>query len=327
MHSLHAAAAACVKIYSSMKSCPRCGSQSSIGDLKCAVCARPFSWGSSFVPDDTSYVARDIKSSSKPKRGRRSLLAGLGVGIVGLGLLVALGVSSRGSAGPGSLPPTASPRAANGSRPVRGVAVASPTALPPVPSPTVTPLPALTEPQAVERILPSVVFVSAADGTGTGFVVKPGLVATNRHVVGTSTAITIRSETGPNLRGRVVYRSASEDIALVSFDDRSLPAARLGQTALLKAGEVVIAIGYPYSSRNGMQGGPTISRGLFSSMRLLNGIPYLQSGATLNPGNSGGPLITLKGEVVGMNTLGMRDADGIFFAVPSESIAVAMESF
>ncbi|NBT26030.1 MAG: hypothetical protein EBT09_05655 [Actinobacteria bacterium] len=310
-----------------MKSCPRCGSQSSSDALRCSTCARPFSWGSDFAPDISARVVQGRRPLSKPMRGQRPLLAGLGVGIGGLGLLVALGVSSRGSAGQGSFPPTAYPRAANGSGLARSVAVASPTPLPPVPSPTVTPLPALTEPQAVERVLPSVVFVSVADGTGTGFVVKPGLVATNRHVVGTSTAITIRSETGPNLRGRVVYRSASEDIALVSFDDRSLPAARFGQTALLKAGEVVIAIGYPYSSRNGMQGGPTISRGLFSSIRLLNGIPYLQSGATLNPGNSGGPLITLKGEVVGMNTLGMRDADGIFFAVPSESIAAAMESF
>lgn len=309
-----------------MKSCSRCGSQSSTTELKCPVCARPFSWGSGLVCDSASTFAPSQRRHVQTNHRRKSVLAGLGASLGVLGLLVALGVSSRVSAGPGGTQLTTYPRVGGGFGAVRGAATSSPTALPPLPSPTITPVPALTEPQAVERVLPSVVLVSVADATGTGFVVKPGLIATNRHVVGTNTAITIRSETGPVLRGRVVYRSSSEDIALVSFDDRSMPAARLGQTGLLRAGEVVIAIGYPYSSRNGMQGGPTISRGLYSSIRLLNGVTYLQSGATLNPGNSGGPLITLKGEVVGMNTLSMRDADGIFFAVPSGSIVAAMEN-
>lgn len=188
-----------------------------------------------------------------------------------------------------------------------------------------------TEEAAAQAILPSVVQVRAGGSTGSGFVLDDrGHVMTNHHVIDDATSVTLQLADGRLVGARVLGSSAADDIAILETDPEGLEPARIGQSGSLRIGQPVIAVGSPL----GLDG--TVTGGIISAVdrdaRLGAGASQrvIQTDASINPGNSGGPLVSLDGQVVGVNTaiatVGGRAAGsiGIGFAVPIDrAITVA----
>ena len=174
----------------------------------------------------------------------------------------------------------------------------------------------------VENALPSVVQIIAASGSGTGFIVnESGLVVTNKHVVAGVSQLALRLASGGNFQGRVAQRHASLDLAYIEIDaNRSFTPIAIGDSEKIRVGEDVIAIGFPLGSSLGQE--PTVSVGIVSAKRN----DRLQTDASLNPGNSGGPLLNMFGEAIGVVTSRVDSTDsgravtGIAFAIPINEV-------
>lgn len=177
---------------------------------------------------------------------------------------------------------------------------------------------------AVDRVGPAVArieHVGRKAGHGSGFVISPdGLVVTNSHVVGTARTVRVTMPDGGSTEGRVLGSDPDTDIALVRADGRFASVARLGDSKKLRRGQIAIAIGNPLGFEWTVTAGVVSALG--RSMRSATGRlidDVVQTDAALNPGNSGGPLVASSGEVIGVNTAIIVGAQGIAFAVASNT--------
>lgn len=187
---------------------------------------------------------------------------------------------------------------------------------------------------AVEKTSPSVVRINSTResasnsvrsqnrvvrGTGSGFILNSeGYILTNAHVVDGADSVTVVLNDGRSFTGQVLGEDRSADVAVVQISAKNLPAVTIGNSANLRPGDWAIAIGNPLGLDQ------TVTVGIISGIdRAGSDIGarsgrdrFIQTDAAINPGNSGGPLLNQQGQVVGINTAIIGDAQGLGFAIP-----------
>jgi len=187
---------------------------------------------------------------------------------------------------------------------------------------------------AVAAVGPAVVKVhvparrGVGGGTGSALIFTPdGFVLTNAHVVGDASAVELLLADGRHLSAEVLARDQATDLAVLRASGHDLPWRMLGDSHDLRPGQVVIAIGSPYGFQHTVTAGvvSALGRSLRSTAgRLIE--PLIQTDAALNPGNSGGPLVTSRGEVIGINTAAILGVQGISFAIPVNTARYVVSS-
>lgn len=178
---------------------------------------------------------------------------------------------------------------------------------------------------AIQNIVTSVVKIGTSSGSGSGFYLKNhGIVVTNNHVVSNHKMVSIEIEQKEKIAAKVVFLNPIVDLAflLPSKPLEYLPEMYLQPTGTIQNMDRVAVLGYPY-------GMPfTITDGIVSSTsQLMDGRRYIQTDAAVNPGNSGGPLVNVRGEIVGVTTSKFSEADNVGFAIPVDDLMVDLESF
>ena len=216
---------------------------------------------------------------------------------------------------------------------VAGSVVASPT------SPAAVGLPSISE--LVDKIKPSVVSITTEkisqglffsfkdEGAGTGIVLRPnGYILTNFHVIQNARDIKVHLSTGESYDGTVVGGDIVTDLAIVKIDADQLPTPPFGDSEKLRVGDWVVALGNALA----LKGGPTVTIGIVSATGRTvftdRGWQYdlIQTDAAINEGNSGGPLVNLNGEIIGINSVAVARAVGIGFAVSSSTARPIIDS-
>ena len=208
-----------------------------------------------------------------------------------------------------------------GNTPNVNTAPTLPTAVPVVP-------PALPLADMVENSLPGIAEIRTGSGIGTGFIVhEAGLVITNKHVVEGDSQVGIRLATGEEYQGEVLNTHPTLDLAYIEIESgNTFRPLALGDSDEIRVGDNVVAIGFPLGPELGRE--PSVTRGIISAKR--EDLGFLQTDASLNPGNSGGPLLNESGCVVGVNTGGIvgtgegQAISGINFAIPVNHLREAL---
>jgi len=185
-----------------------------------------------------------------------------------------------------------------------------------------------------EKAMPSVVGITTVsvkenvfaiptqqEGVGTGFIVDSnGYIVTNSHVVddGKAVEVNVLFNDGSTTKGKVLWNDAQLDLAVVKVNKEGLVPAELGNSDEIRTGDIAIAIGNPL----GLEFQKSVTQGIISGMdRTINTesatmTGLVQTDASINPGNSGGPLLNEKGQVIGINTAKVSQAEGLGFAIP-----------
>jgi len=153
---------------------------------------------------------------------------------------------------------------------------------------------------------------------GSGFIISgDGYILTNAHVIDAAEEVTVRLTDKREFKAKVIGSDKRTDVALIKIDATGLPTVRFGDPARLKVGEWVVAIGSPFGFDNTVTAGIVSAKG--RSLPQENFVPFIQTDVAVNPGNSGGPLFNLRGEVVGINSqIYSRTGGfmGLSFAIP-----------
>lgn len=161
--------------------------------------------------------------------------------------------------------------------------------------------------------------------TGTGFYLRDfDLIVTNDHVIHGNREVVVDGKGIEKQLVKVLFSDPKYDLAFLSgpTEIREAPAVKLSSDPRISEGEQVIAIGHPYGLKY------SATQGIISSTsHIQNNIPYLQHDAALNPGNSGGPLVNLSGDIVGVNTFVLRDGQNIGFSLPVRYLSETITEF
>lgn len=176
-------------------------------------------------------------------------------------------------------------------------------------------------------------YTSSGESVGSGVcVAEGGYVLTNSHVINGCESITLYLSNGTSSTAKIVYEDTVGDLAIIK-SSKSLPYLKIGKSDELGVGEDVLAVGTPLS----LSLTHSFTKGIVSALNRtlkvgsLSGEGYMQNmiqhDASLNPGNSGGPLLNSKGEVVGINTLKVSGGEGLGFAIPSKSFESLLNSY
>ncbi len=178
---------------------------------------------------------------------------------------------------------------------------------------------------SVESVTRGLFFDFNDEGAGSGIIIRPdGYIVTNFHVIQNASEIEVNLPNGKTYTAEVVGRDVITDLAIIKIEaEEDLPAANLVNSDSLKVGDWVVALGNALA----LKGGPTVTLGIVSArgrtITTDRGVLYdmIQTDAAINDGNSGGPVVNLNGEVIGISTAIFRQAQGIGFAV-SSSVAI-----
>ena len=172
-----------------------------------------------------------------------------------------------------------------------------------------------------EEAYQSVFVIYSGNSLGSGFAVGENCIITNAHVVGNRRHITVVTHDGTEYRATLVGMDERQDIAVLAVDAVTFTQLPLADVAAMKLGDDICAIGAP----KGME--YTLTKGIVSAKeREVNGQTYIQHDAPINEGNSGGPLLTDDGAVLGVNTLKMTDSEGLGLAIPITRVCAYLES-
>ena len=177
-----------------------------------------------------------------------------------------------------------------------------------------------------EPLTGAVAVLKSATGHGTGFLIAPGILLTNAHVVGGAETVKVRFVDGAAHNGKIIRKNTYRDTALVAIDDTSRRHLAMA-TYSPDTGQEVYSYGAPLDQ--GFSG--TLRRGIVSTHRVMGGQEYLQSDAPVNPGNSGGPLLDEAGNVVAVSVSGIllgqerASNQGINFFIPIDSAPISLD--
>jgi serine protease Do len=192
----------------------------------------------------------------------------------------------------------------------------------------------------VDKVMPSVVYILVEIpaeppdefglASGSGVILRPdGYILTNRHVVENARRAEVTLQDRQVFTVSDIWTDDILDLAVIKIDANGLPTAKFGDPDSVKVGDWLVALGHPLGL-SADEGGATVTAGIVSNLGrsfTIGGIPYydvIQTDTAINPGNSGGPLVNLNGEVVGINSAGLGEAQNINFAI---NVATARQVF
>ena len=214
---------------------------------------------------------------------------------------------------------------------IRSPVVEAPVELPPPTDDSLLDAYSTTVTGVVEKVAPAVVNIRTSHsagsrserpgGTGSGFVIaSDGYVLTNSHVVHNASKFEVTLADGRVLGATLIGEDPETDLAIIRIHASQLPQTHLGDSRSVRVGQIAVAIGSPYGFHQTVTAGvvSALGRSMRSqSGRLIDNV--IQTDAALNPGNSGGPLLNSRGEVIGVNTAIIHPAQGICFAIASNT--------